>query len=112
MILLPDLKNKKTVGCLVLASTGIATAEALVASGAQRFYTWDENGAAREKTNEYGVSRRTPEKLAVGGAWRFLVLSPAYSADPFPKPHAIVRKARSAKEKIPVMVILSFSHAH
>ena len=96
MILLPDLKNKKTA-VFGLGATGIATAEALVASGAQVF-TWDENGAAREKTKNTAYHADHPKNWP-WAELQFLVLSPGIPLT-FPKPHAIVRKARSAKVKI------------
>lgn len=96
MILLPDLKNKKTA-VFGLGATGLATAEALVASGAQVF-TWDESGAAREKTKNTEYLSDHPKNWP-WAELQFLVLSPGVPLT-FPKPHAIVRKAKSAKVKI------------
>lgn len=96
MILLPDLKNKKTA-VFGLGATGLATAEALVASGAQVF-TWDESLAAREKSKNTAYHSSHPKNWP-WAELQFLVLSPGIPLT-FPKPHAIVRKAKSAKVKI------------
>ncbi len=96
MIQLPDLKNKKTA-VFGLGATGLAAAEALVASGAQVF-TWDENSAAREKTKNTAYAADHPKNWP-WAELQFLCLSPGIPLT-FPKPHPIVRKARSAKVKI------------
>jgi len=96
MILLPDLKNKKTA-VFGLGATGIATAEALIGSGAQ-VYTWDENSDARAKTKNTAYNADHPKNWP-WAELQFLVLSPGVPLT-FPKPHAIVRKAKSAKVKI------------
>jgi UDP-N-acetylmuramoylalanine--D-glutamate ligase len=97
MILIPGFK-KKAVGVFGLGVSGIATCEALVASGA-RVYTWDENPKAREKTSGTEYYSEHPKKWP----WNELaavIVSPGIPLT-HPKPHAIVRKSRL--EKIPVM---------
>ncbi|MFQ5563148.1 MAG: UDP-N-acetylmuramoyl-L-alanine--D-glutamate ligase [Parvularculaceae bacterium] len=91
MIVIPGMQ-KKTVGVFGLGVTGIAAAEALAASGAQVF-TWDENAAAREKTQNTEFPAEHPKQWP----WKELqsvVLSPGVPLT-HPKPHAIVRKARN-----------------
>ena len=48
MISVPGVKGKK-FAVFGLGASGLSTAEALIASGAQVF-TWDESKSAREKT--------------------------------------------------------------
>lgn len=96
MILLPGMK-KKAVGVFGLGATGMAAAEALAASGAHVF-TWDESAAAREKTANTEFLAEHPKQWP----WKDLqsiVLSPGVPLT-HPKPHAIVRKARSEKIEV------------
>lgn len=97
MILIPDVK-KKNIGVFGLGVSGIATCEALVASGA-RVFSFDENRQARDKTADTEYRCEHPK------AWPWkemdaLVVSPGVPLT-HPKPHAIVRKARM--EKVPVI---------
>ena len=96
MILLPDMKNKKTA-VFGLGATGLATAKALVASGAQVF-TWDESAAAREKVQNTEYHADHPKNWP-WAEFQFLALSPGIPLK-HPKPHAIVRKAQAAKVRI------------
>ncbi|HXI87403.1 MAG TPA: UDP-N-acetylmuramoyl-L-alanine--D-glutamate ligase [Parvularculaceae bacterium] len=89
MILVPKVEKKK-IGVFGLGATGIAAAEALVASGADVF-TWDESPSAREKTANTEFRAEHPKEWP----WKelaSLVLSPGVPLT-HPKPHAIVRKA-------------------
>ncbi len=97
MILIPDVKGK-SIGVFGLGVSGIATCEALVASGAKVF-TWDENPKAREKAGDTEYRAEHPKKWP----WKEMasvVVSPSVPLT-HPKPHPIVRKARM--EKIPVI---------
>ncbi|MEM9617231.1 MAG: UDP-N-acetylmuramoyl-L-alanine--D-glutamate ligase [Pseudomonadota bacterium] len=97
MIVIPGFKNK-AVGVFGLGVSGLATCEALVASGA-RVFTWDENATAREKTSGTEYFAEHPKKWP----WdeiKTVVVSPGVPLT-HPKPHAIVRKAQT--EKIPVI---------
>lgn len=97
MILIPDVK-KKIIGVFGLGVSGIATCEALVASGAQVF-TWDENPKAREKTKDTEYRAEHPKQWP----WKKMtavVVSPGVPLT-HPKPHPVVRKSRM--EKIPVI---------
>lgn len=96
MILIPGVKNKK-VGVFGLGVSGLATCEALIASGAQVF-SFDENSNAREKTANTEYRCEHPKEWP----WKeltALVVSPGVPLVS-PKPHAIVRKAH--QEKVPV----------
>ncbi|WDI30392.1 UDP-N-acetylmuramoyl-L-alanine--D-glutamate ligase [Hyphococcus flavus] len=97
MILIPDVK-RKNVGVFGLGVSGIATCEALVASGA-RVYSFDENREARDKTSDTEYRCEHPKNWP----WKemdFLVVSPGVPLT-HPKPHTIVRKARM--ENVPVI---------
>lgn len=96
MILVPGHKNK-AVGVFGLGVSGIATCEALVASGA-RVFTWDESAAARDKTSSTEYFAEHPKKWP-WGELKAVIVSPGVPLT-HPKPHAIVRKAQA--EKIPV----------
>lgn len=97
MILIPDVK-KQSVGVFGLGVSGIATCEALVASGAKVF-TWDENPAARAKTADTEYRAEHPKKWP----WKEMTMVAVSPGVPLthPKPHPIVRKAR--QEKIDVV---------
>lgn len=97
MILIPDVRRKK-FGVFGLGVSGIATCEALAASGAQVF-SFDENRQARDKTAQTEYRCEHPKNWP----WKELeavVVSPGVPLT-HPKPHAIVRKARL--EKVPVI---------
>lgn len=97
MITVEGIKGQ-SFGVFGLGATGIASAEALVASGAE-VYSWDENAVAREKT------ANTPYRPEHPRHWPWdrleaVVLSPGVPLT-HPRPHAIVRKAVSSK--VPVI---------
>ncbi len=97
MITVPDMKNK-SVGVFGLGVSGIATCEALVASGAS-VYSFDEKQEAREKTKNTEYRAEHPKDWP----WKelsALVVSPGVPLT-HPKPHPIVKKARL--EKVPVI---------
>lgn len=97
MILIPGVK-RKNIGVFGLGVSGIATCEALVASGAQVF-SFDENRKARDKTAQTEYRCEHPKNWP----WKEMdavVISPGVPLT-HPKPHAIVRKARL--EKVPVI---------
>ncbi len=96
MIVIPGFKNK-SVAVFGLGVSGLATCEALVASGA-RVFTWDESARAREKTAGTEYLSEHPKKWP----WQELVAVVVSPGVPLthPKPHAIVRKANA--ENIPV----------
>lgn len=97
MILIPDVK-RKNVGVFGLGVSGIATCEALVASGASVF-AFDENRVARDKVADTEYRCEHPKNWP----WKDMqavVVSPGVPLT-HPKPHAIVRKARL--EKVPVI---------
>lgn len=97
MILIPDVK-RKNIGVFGLGVSGVATCEALVASGA-RVYSFDENRAARDKTADTEYRCEHPKNWP----WKEMeavIVSPGVPLT-HPKPHAIVSKARM--EKIPVI---------
>ena len=97
MIVIPNMK-KKSVGVFGLGVSGIATCEALVASGAS-VYSFDENGAARERTKDTEYRAEHPKNWP----WSELeavVVSPGVPLT-HPKPHPVVRKAR--QQKVPVI---------
>ncbi|MEL7486815.1 MAG: UDP-N-acetylmuramoyl-L-alanine--D-glutamate ligase [Pseudomonadota bacterium] len=96
MIRIPDLKNKKTA-VFGLGATGLAAARALAASGAHVF-TWDENADAREKAKKTPYDPDHPKNWP-WAELQFLVLSPGVPLT-FPRPHAIVRKAKSAGVRV------------
>lgn len=96
MIPLPGVAKKK-FGVFGLGATGVAAAEALVASGAQ-VYSWDESAKAREKTANTEYRAEHPKDWP----WTELsavVLSPGVPLT-HPKPHAIVRKAAAEKVEV------------
>ena len=97
MIKIPDVKDK-AVGVFGLGVSGLATAEALVASGA-RVYSWDENSDARAKTKNTEYLSEHPKKWPWADMTA-VVVSPGVPLT-HPKPHAIVRKART--ENVPVI---------
>ena len=96
MILIPGVKGRK-IGVFGLGLSGLATCEALIASGAEVF-SFDENAGAREKTADTEYRCEHPKEWP----WKdltALVVSPGVPLS-HPKPHAIVRKAH--QEKLPV----------
>lgn len=96
MILVPGVQKKK-IGVYGLGATGVATAEALVASGAEVF-SWDENEGARAKTANTRYRAEHP-KTWPWNELRSLALSPGVPLT-HPAPHPIVRKAHQAGVEI------------
>ena len=97
MIVIPGMK-KKSVGVFGLGVSGIATCEALVASGAS-VYSFDENAAACERTKGTEYRAEHPKDWP----WAELeavIVSPGVPLT-HPKPHPVVRKAR--QQKVPVI---------
>jgi len=87
----------KTVGVYGLARSGLSAARALKLSGAKVF-AWDDNESSRLAAVKEGVPSETAERWP----WRdlqSLILSPGIPLT-HPKPHAIVRQAKSARVEI------------
>ncbi len=96
MILIPDVKRKK-YGVFGLGVSGVATCEALAASGAQVF-SFDENRQARDKVADTEYRCEHPKNWP----WKELdavIVSPGIPLT-HPKPHAIVRKAKMEKVEV------------
>ncbi|MEK7265732.1 MAG: UDP-N-acetylmuramoyl-L-alanine--D-glutamate ligase [Pseudomonadota bacterium] len=92
MILIPGIEKKK-IGVYGLGATGLATCEALSASGAE-VYSWDDKDEARAKTANTRYAAEHPK------AWpwdemRSLALSPGVPLT-HPTPHPIVKRAHQA----------------
>lgn len=96
MILVPGVQKKK-IGVYGLGATGVATCEALVASGAEVF-SWDEKEEARAKTANTRYRAEHPKSWP-WGELRSLALSPGVPLT-HPAPHPIVRKAHQAGVEI------------
>ncbi|MDZ7628216.1 MAG: UDP-N-acetylmuramoyl-L-alanine--D-glutamate ligase [Parvularculaceae bacterium] len=96
MIVVPGIERKK-IGVYGLGATGLATCEALVASGAEVF-SWDEKEEARAKTANSRYRAEHP-KTWPWSELRSLALSPGVPLT-HPKPHPIVRKAHQAGVEI------------
>jgi UDP-N-acetylmuramoylalanine--D-glutamate ligase len=83
----------KRVAVMGLGRSGLAAAEALVASGAE-VWAWDDSEEARQRAGTRGV----PLKDLVSCDWQgaaALVLSPGIPHN-HPAPHAVVERAREA----------------
>ncbi len=96
MIFVPGILRKK-IGVYGLGATGVATCEALAASGAEVF-CWDEKEEARAKTANTRYRAEHPKSWP----WkelRSLALSPGVPLT-HPAPHPIVRKAHQAGVEI------------
>jgi len=92
MILIPGIEKKK-IGVYGLGATGLATCEALSASGAE-VYCWDDKEEARAKTANTRYAAEHPKQWP----WeelRSLALSPGVPLT-HPAPHPIVKKAHQA----------------
>ncbi len=97
MITIPSVKGEK-YAVFGLGLTGIASADALVHSGAE-VYSWDEKPSVREKTQNTEYRASHPKEWpwdALAG----LVLSPGVPLT-HPEPHIVVKKARA--HKVPVI---------
>ena len=97
MIIIPGIK-KKNVAVFGLGVSGIATCEALAASGANVF-SFDENAAAREKTAHTEYRCEHPKDWP-WDSLEAVAVSPGVPLN-FPKPHPLVVKAR--RENVPVI---------
>ncbi len=89
MILIPGIENRK-IGVYGLGATGLATCEALSASGAE-VYCWDDKEEARAKTANTRYAAEHPKHWP----WKelsSLALSPGVPLT-HPAPHPIVKKA-------------------
>lgn len=92
MILVPGIEKRK-IGVYGLGLTGVATCEALVASGAE-VYCWDEKEEARAKTRNTRYAAEPPKSWP----WeelRSLALSPGVPLT-HPAPHPVVKKAHQS----------------
>ncbi|MGD9799839.1 MAG: UDP-N-acetylmuramoyl-L-alanine--D-glutamate ligase [Parvularculaceae bacterium] len=92
MIIVPGI-GKKKIGVYGLGATGLATCEALAASGAE-VYCWDDKEEARNKTLNTRYAAEHPKQWP----WdeiRSLSLSPGIPLT-HPAPHPIVRKAHQS----------------
>ncbi len=90
-------RSSQHVGVFGLGASGCATAQALIAGGA--FVTaWDDSEAARRKAAKEKIPLEHPDNAS----WQkidALVLSPGVPLK-YPKPHPVVRAARSAGRPI------------
>ncbi|MEO1426018.1 MAG: UDP-N-acetylmuramoyl-L-alanine--D-glutamate ligase, partial [Pseudomonadota bacterium] len=91
MITIAGIKGQK-IAVFGLGATGLAAAEALIASGAE-VYSWDENPASREKTLNTEYRAEEPDNWPWSDL-SSLVLSPGVPLT-HPTAHPIVRRARS-----------------
>ncbi len=96
MILVPGIEKRK-IGVYGLGLTGLATCEALVASGAE-VYCWDEKEDAREKTSKTRYAAEHPKDWPWDDM-RTLALSPGVPLT-HPAPHPIVKKAHQSGVEI------------
>jgi UDP-N-acetylmuramoylalanine--D-glutamate ligase len=96
MIVVPGIEKRK-VGVYGLGLTGLATCEALVASGAE-VYSWDEKEDARVKAANTRYAAEHPKNWP-WGELRSLALSPGVPLT-HPAPHPIVKKAHQAGVEI------------
>lgn len=92
MILSPGIEKKK-IGVYGLGATGLATCEALSASGAE-VYSWDDKEEARAKTANTRYAAEHPKSWPWDDM-RSLALSPGVPLT-HPAPHPIVKKAHQA----------------
>ncbi|MEZ5915774.1 MAG: UDP-N-acetylmuramoyl-L-alanine--D-glutamate ligase [Parvularculaceae bacterium] len=96
MIVIPGIEKKK-IGVYGLGVTGLATCEALAASGAE-VYCWDEKDEARRKTQNTRFAAEHP-KTWPWGELKSLSLSPGVPLT-HPAPHPIVKKAHQTGVEI------------
>lgn len=89
MIIVPGIEKKK-IGVYGLGVTGLATCEALTASGAE-VYCWDEKEDARKKTQNTRYAAEHPKSWP-WNELKSLSLSPGVPLT-HPAPHPIVKKA-------------------
>ena len=92
MISLPFTTNER-YAVLGLGASGLATARALVASGA-RVAAWDDAGATRDAALGAGIPVAALADADLK-AFKALVLSPGIPSS-FPKPHPVAAKAKAA----------------
>ncbi|MEL6379573.1 MAG: UDP-N-acetylmuramoyl-L-alanine--D-glutamate ligase [Pseudomonadota bacterium] len=91
MITITGIKGQK-IGVFGLGATGLAAADALIASGAE-VYSWDENPASREKTLNTEYRAEEPDNWP-WSELSSLVLSPGVPLT-HPTVHPVVRRARA-----------------
>lgn len=96
MIKIPGIKEQK-FAVFGLGATGVAAANALVASGAE-VYSWDENITAREKTGNTEYLAEEPDNWP-WSELTALVLSPGVALT-HPAPHSVVKRAHAEGVKI------------
>ena len=96
MIALPFTANER-YAVLGLGASGLATARALVTSGA-RVTAWDDSGATRDAALGAGIPV-APLADADMSTFKALVLSPGIPSS-FPKPHPVAAKAKAANTPI------------
>lgn len=85
--------GKERVAVLGLARSGLAAAEALLASGAE-VWAWDDDEAKRARAEARGISCRDLVQADFGRVL-FLVMSPGVPHT-HPKPHPVAARAREA----------------
>ena len=96
MIDLPFTANER-YAVLGLGASGLATARALVASGA-RVTAWDDSGATRDAALGAGIPVAALADADIN-TFKALVLSPGIPWS-FPKPHPVAAKAKAANTPI------------
>ena len=96
MIRIPSSKGK-TVAVMGLGKSGLSTARALMASGAN-VYAWDDSSDRRAEAEAAGI----PVASLTNGLWNdidSLVLSPGIPHT-FPEPHPVAARARAQGTEI------------
>jgi UDP-N-acetylmuramoylalanine--D-glutamate ligase len=83
----------RQVAVLGLGKSGLASAEALCAGGAE-ILAWDDAEAARAKARDAGIPL-TDLAVSDVSAWAALILSPGIPHS-YPEPHPVARQARAA----------------
>jgi UDP-N-acetylmuramoylalanine--D-glutamate ligase len=99
----------KTVALFGLGGSGLATAKALVAGGAQ-VQCWDDGEAGRAKAAAEGLTV-SDLKLADWSKFSALILSPGVPLT-HPEPHWTVKQAQAAKVEIIGDIELFFRERH
>ncbi|NTU76473.1 MAG: UDP-N-acetylmuramoyl-L-alanine--D-glutamate ligase, partial [Alphaproteobacteria bacterium] len=97
MITLPNITGEK-YAVLGLGKSGLATAAALGASGAN-VVVWDDNQASRDEAEKAGYALGNPAEINLYG-FKALVLAPGIPLT-HPAPHPAVLRCKTAK--VPVI---------